>query len=185
MIVLRGLATLLVVAIAAVLIYRDVYVPLVCNYETSLLAPVSATEEIADNYVRTLRSRDQLARARTLLERCPANVNAAMAAAGNANVLGRHEETLAICRDAYRYHRRAELVLGMGIAFCGQGDQEKAIERITRACLFDPKLLLYSVPPECKFPEIEQTVFEHQLMIVHAKLPESHPARRVPPGSRQ
>lgn len=167
--IIRVAAALAIGAATSFLAWRYACLPVVGNYWIYRLERSNRTiEELADAYQSTIRARENLARAKGMIEKSPSRVKLYELAAVNAARIGRYEEAIALLEQSLRYDKRPEILLALGLAQCAGGAREDAVRNLSLACTFDPKLR-FKIPGTCLVPEVHASAIGHQDMLILAK----------------
>jgi tetratricopeptide (TPR) repeat protein len=160
MIVLRGIATLLLSSVFAVIVYRYGYLPVWSSHASFVLdSSTTHTESLTDPLKIRARAQRDRDRALHVLQRYPAEVSLYLLAARNSELAGRREPALSLTLDALAYGKRPEILLYAGILAYAEGDRARAVDYLEEACMFDPALIR-RIPGNIFVPEVTAAAAE-------------------------
>ncbi|HEV7922502.1 MAG TPA: tetratricopeptide repeat protein [Thermoanaerobaculia bacterium] len=136
--ILKVLASLAVIAVAALLIWFVSIEPVDCSRLE--LPLVEATNRAMERNDAPL-ARDTLERASRALRRCPSNIQLRMIAAANLRQLGRPADAIAMYEQALRFDRRPEIYINIGQSRVESGMRARAVDDFVRAVVFAPGMI--------------------------------------------
>src|SRR5689334_20326899 len=107
-------ASVLIVALAAFAAYALVAAPYALNLEKLALERNTRGAELAEPFVAARTARANIATARAMLQKNPADADLYMMLASNERIVGMNQEALAAYDDAIRVLPRPEFYLTLG-----------------------------------------------------------------------
>ncbi|HVG24173.1 MAG TPA: hypothetical protein VND45_08490 [Thermoanaerobaculia bacterium] len=138
----RVLAVVAAIALCGYGLFHWVWRPVHCNAEiTALDAQTDLAAETGNDYDRTVRARNNLARLAALRESCAAEVRVPVMMAANDLLLGNADDAARHYEEALRIEERPEIEAALARVEVQQGKLEQGIERYVRVARFQPAIL--------------------------------------------